>query len=323
MKKILVTGGAGFIGSHLCEKLLNKGNYVVCLDNLYTGSLDNIKSFSKNPSFKFVKGDIRNESIVAKLVKDADKIYHLAAIVGVAEVVRNPLDNITVNINGTYNIAKSAHKYGNKKIVFTSSSEVYGKNSSVPLTEEKSLSIFGPTTVTRWAYGMAKAVGEHILLGFAERGLPTVILRYFNSYGAGFFNQKYSNVIPLFILQSLKGKDITIHGDGKQTRCFCQVEDTVNATILAMEKSENEIINVGSDKEITINNLAKLIKKLTSSKSKIIHIKEKDVFKKQYESSRRRIPNIKKAKRLLGFTPKTTLENGLKETIQWIKEKNY
>lgn len=322
MKKALVTGGAGFIGSHLCEELLDKDYKVFCLDNLYTGSKENIRDFLKNPNFIFVKGDVRNEKILSDLIKQIDIVYHLAAIVGVEEVIRNPIENISVNIEGTKILAESAFKF-KKKIVFTSSSEVYGKNTQVLLKEDVSESIFGTTMVNRWAYGMSKAIGEHILFGYAEKGLKMSIVRYFNSYGPRCINQKYSNVIPKFIKQALNNKDLTVYGKGNQTRCFCYIKDTVEGTILAGEKRNalSQVINIGSNKEIKIKDLAKLIISLTKSDSKIKYVDEDRVFDKKFESSKRRVPSLTKAKKLLGFKPKGSLGEGLHETIGWFKAK--
>ena len=318
MKSALVTGGAGFIGSHLCEDLLGRNYKVTCLDNLYTGSKKNISSLLKDKNFRFIKGDVLNKSLVQKLVKQADTIYHLAAVVGVEEVMRNPVENISVNTGGIINVAECTFKY-DKRVVFASSSEVYGKNSIAPLEEDKSESIFGSTSINRWAYGHAKAIGEHVLYGYAEMGLRMTIVRYFNSYGPRSKNPRYANVIPKFIRQAIDNKNITVYGNGQQTRCFCYVKDTARGTILAGEsdKSLSQVINIGSDKEITIKRLAEEIIKLTSSKSKIEYIKEDRVFDKKFESSNRRVPSIKKAKKLLGFSPKLTLREGLQQTIVW------
>lgn len=322
-RKVLVTGGAGFIGSHLCESLLKKGYRMICLDNLFAGSLDNIKNFLDNPNFKFVKGDVRNKRVVGDLVKRVDIIYHLAAVVGVSVVVNYPLEDISVNTEGTSNVAQAAFKNGKTKVVFASSSEVYGKNEEAPLKEDSSLSIYGPTTVTRWAYGLGKSIGEHILQAYAEQGLPVSILRYFNTYGPRGINPRYANVIPKFIKQALAGEDITVYGDGTQKRCFCYVKDTVEATISADRKSNGEVINVGNDKEITIKDLAQLIKRLASSNAKVVYIPLDKIYEKRFEDTKRRVPSINKAKKILGFTPKIKFEEGLKRTIKWTREKDF
>lgn len=321
--KALVTGGAGFIGSHLCESLIKKGYRVICLDNLFSGSLDNIQKLLDNPNFKFVNEDVRNKDVVADLVNKVDIVYHLAAVVGVAMVVNYPLEDISVNIEGTSNVVQAASKNGKIKVVFASSSEVYGKNDTVPLKEDSTASVFGPTTITRWAYGMTKSIGEHLLLGHAESGLPVSILRYFNTYGPRGINKKYANVVPQFINQALAGEDITVYGNGSQIRSFTYVSDTVRATITAGEKSQNQVINVGSDRQTSIKRLALFIKKITASKSKITYVPKEKIFKKKFEDPAIRRPSIQKAKELLGYSPKYTLERGLKKTVAWTRKQYF
>ena len=318
IKRILVTGGAGFIGSHLSEELVKRGNSVVVLDNLFTGRKENLSALLKNKNFRFVKGDVLNKKLVAKLVSEVDIVYHLAAIVGVTVVVDNPLKNIEVNIEGLRNVAEAALK-NKKKVVFTSSSEVYGKNPDLPLKEDVSSSVFGSTKVSRWAYGMAKAIGEQMLFGYADHGLHFAIVRYFNCYGPRGINPHYSNVIPKFVGQALKDKPLTVFGTGKSSRSFCYVDDTVKGTILAGEKLENDVVNIGSGREISIIDLAKKIKTLAGSSSKISLVPEQKVFSRKYESAPRRVPSTLKAGKLLGFTPKVDLTNGLKSTILWTK----
>lgn len=322
MQKVLVTGGAGFIGSHLCEELIKRKNKVICLDNLSVGSLTNLESISNNKNFEFVKGDVRNQELVERLISRVNIIYHLAAVVGVSVVVENPIEDISVNFGGLKTLTEAAYKAGKKKVIFTSSSEVYGKNTNIPLSEDKTDSLFGPTSITLWAYGLSKAIGEHYLLGYAEKGLPVSIVRYFNSYGPRSINSIYANVVPKFIRQALSGKDITVYSDGKQTRTFCYVSDTVEGTIKAAENNSNQIFNIGSDKEIAIKKLAQMIKKISKSKSKIVYVPESKVFKRRFESTRRRVPDLTKAKKILHFTPRISLEKGLEETINWMKEKS-
>jgi len=314
-----VTGGAGFIGSHLCEELLKKNYSVTALDNLFTGSLENLKFAQKSKYFKFINGDVRNKALVSKLTKQNDIIYHLAAIVGVKVVVENPLENISVNVDGTMNVAECAFKNGKKKVIYTSSSEVYGKNTQIPLNEDESLSIFGSTKVNRWAYGLAKALGEHILFAYGEKGLPFTVVRYFNCYGPRGINKKYANVVPEFIKEALLGRDLIVHGKGTATRSFCFVTDTVRGTILAGQKVNN-VVNIGGNKEVTILDLAKRIKKLTKSTSEIVFLNENKVYKKRFESSDRRVPDVKRAKKILGFKQEILLDEGLKKTINWTKE---
>lgn len=317
-QKILVTGGAGFIGSHLCEELIRKGNYVIALDNLFTGTKENLSDFINDERFQFIKGDIRDANLVNSLIKKVDIIYHLAAIVGVDVVVNNPLENIEVNILGIKNIAEAAFKNGKKKVIFASSSEVYGKNDQVPLKEEGSPAIFGSTKITRWSYGQAKSLGEHFLLAYSENGLPFVILRYFNCYGPRGINTKYANVIPKFISQAINNESLTIYGNGKQTRCFCYVSDIVKGTILCEKKLNNEVVNLGTNKETQILSLAKKIIKLGDSKSQFNFIPENKIYKREYEDIKRRVPSIHRAEKV-GFKPKIQMDGGLKKTIIWTK----
>ncbi len=320
MKRALVTGGAGFIGSFLCEELLDQKVKVIALDNLFAGSKDNLKNILKNKGFKLVIGDIRDKRLVEEQVKKVDLVYHLAAIVGVSVVVNQPIENISVNIDGTKNIVEAALKHG-KKLVFASSSETYGKNTKAPLKEDSSPGIFGSTKISRWAYGHAKALGEHLLFGYKDKGLKFAITRYFNCYGPRGINPHYANVIPKFIHQALSNEPITVHNGGLATRSFCYVTDTVKGTVLAAKKLNNDLVNIGSDKEISILQLAKKIKKLTKSKSKIKPVPEKKIYQAPYESASRRVPDTKKVKRLLGFSPQLSLDNGLIKTIQWTKTK--
>lgn len=316
-KKILVTGGAGFIGSHLCEKLLENKCSVIALDNLYSGKKEHLSDISKNKNFTFVKGDVRNKSLVTKYVKRVDVVFHLAAILGVSKVVDNPRLAMSVNIHGVENVCNACLD-GKKKLVFTSSSEVYGKNSSIPLRESDDL-LFGPTNITRWNYGLSKAIGEHIIWAYSKFGLPFTIVRLFNSYGPRGINNSYSHVIPKFIISALENKPLTIYGDGKQSRSFCFVKDTVDGIFKTYKNLENEVVNVGNKHEIIIDNLAKKIIELTKSKSKVKYILEEKVFGKNFESVFRRVPDTSKLNNLR-FTPKYGLEKGLKTTIEWTKK---
>lgn len=317
MSIALVTGGAGFIGSHLCDKLLSLGHKVVALDNLIVGTKKNLKKSLSSPHFKLRIGDVRDKRLVTEIVKEVDVIYHLAAIVGVSVVVKEPLENISINIDGVKNICKTAFDHGKKKVVFTSSSEVYGKNDSVPLNEE-SPSIFGSTKVSRWAYGMTKALGEQILWSYASLGLPVSAVRLFNCYGPRSANSSYANVIPKFIERALKNKPLPIYDGGKQVRCFCYVEDTVEGIIIASEKLSNDVVNIGSNNKIAVRQLAQKIIKLADSKSSLKFIASETVFGKHYEDADKRIPSISKAQKI-GFSPQTSLREGLVKTIKWTK----
>ncbi|MBC7329547.1 GDP-mannose 4,6-dehydratase [bacterium] len=320
--RILVTGGAGFIGSHLVDALLSLGHEVFALDNLFIKDNEaNLSKAKSNKNFHFIKGDILDKELVDALIEKSDTVYHLAAIVGVKYVVDNTLLTILVNVEGTLNILASAHKY-KRRVVLASSSEVYGRNRRIPLSERTSR-LLGPTWIPRWCYSTAKALDEHLAFAYYHSGLPVTCVRYFNIYGPRINSLGYGTVIANFIRQALTGEPITVHGTGNQTRSFTYVSDAVEGTILAGTKNEaiGEVFNIGSPKnEIRIVDLANLIKKLTNSPSPIIHIPYEDYFGSKHEDVPRRVPNINKARKLLGFEPKVSLEEGLVMTIEWCKK---
>ncbi|HDS09528.1 MAG TPA: NAD-dependent epimerase/dehydratase family protein [Firmicutes bacterium] len=320
--KILVTGGAGFIGSHLCELLLNEGHQVEVIDDLSTGSLDNISGFQDNPNFHFHLETIINEGFLDHIVRDTDQIYHLAAAVGVSYIIDNPLKSIQINVRGTENILEAAHKY-NKKVLLTSTSEIYGKNEEVPLSEEMDR-ILGSTTKRRWSYSNTKALDEFLALAYhSEKKLPVVIVRLFNTVGPRQTGQ-YGMVIPRFVHQALLGKAITVYGDGEQTRCFCHVNDVVNALFKLMLRgeAEGEIYNIGSTEEISINSLARLIIETTKSNSKIKYLSYDEAYEKHFEDMRRRVPDITKINKLIGFEPKRSIVEIIKDIIEYYEKKH-
>jgi UDP-glucose 4-epimerase len=320
--RILVTGGAGFIGSNLVDALLSSGHEVVALDNLFIKDNEaNLSEAKTKKNFQFVQGDILNRELVDDLVKKSDLVFHLAAIVGVKYVVDNPLLTMLVNVEGTLNVLASAHKY-KKRVVIASSSEVYGRNRKVPLSERASR-VLGPTWIPRWCYSAAKALDEHLAFAYHQNGLPVSCVRYFNIYGPRINSLGYGTVIANFIRQALKGEPLTVHSDGKQTRSFTYVSDAVEGTILAGTKDEaiGNVFNIGSPRdEISIKELAVLIKKLTNSSSPIIYIPYEDYYGSKHEDVQRRCPNINKARKYLGFEPKVRLEEGLVRTIKWCRE---
>jgi UDP-glucose 4-epimerase len=320
--RILVTGGAGFIGSHLVDALLSSGHEVVALDNLFIKDNEaNLSEAKAHKNFQFVQGDILHRELVDELIEKSDLVFHLAAIVGVKYVVDNPLLTMLVNVEGTLNILASAHKH-KKRVVLASSSEVYGRNRKVPLSERASR-VLGPTWIPRWCYSAAKALDEHLAFAYHQNGLPVSCVRYFNIYGPRINSLGYGTVIANFIRQALKGESITVHSDGKQTRSFTYVSDAVEGTILAGTKDEaiGNVFNIGSPRdEISINELAVLIKKLTNSPSPIIYIPYEDYYGSKHEDVPRRCPNIDKARKYLGFEPKVRLEEGLVRTIKWCRE---
>lgn len=315
--KVLVTGGAGFIGSHLVDTLLTRGDEVFVIDNLSTGKIVNLQHQLGNPRFHFVNDTILNESLVDRLVAQVDLVYHLAAVVGVKYVVQDPLGAIYTNVRGTEVVLGAAFRHW-KKVVLASSSEIYGKSDKVPFHEEDDR-LLGPTSIPRWSYSMAKAMDELYAYAYHAKGLPVAIVRYFNAYGPRLDERGYSSVVANFIRQALAGEPITVHGDGSQTRCFTYVEDTVRGTLLAGEvkAGEGQAFNIGNNRETSILELARLIKKLARSDSKVIFVPYESYYGEGFEDTRRRVPSIERARRVLGFEPRVDLPEGLRRTITW------
>ncbi len=314
--KILVTGGAGFLGSHLVEAFLKRGDEVVILD---TGSDLKIRHLLSNPKLQYIKESIFNEKMLDSLALKADLIYHLAAVVGVEHYVEDPYKVLNVNVNGTQKILEAAFKYG-KKIVFTSTSEVYGRSTQIPFKEDGDR-VLGSTRIDRWCYSTSKAVGEHFCFAYKKMGLPVVVLRYFNAYGPRLDKLDVGRVITIFLGQILRKEPITVIGDGKQTRCFTYVSDAMEATVKAglLKEAEGEIFNIGNEKETTVLELAQAMKKICHSDSPIQFVKQQQIYGESYEDVPRRVPDITKQKTILGVTPKVTLEEGLRETIGWFQ----
>ena len=320
--KYLITGGAGFIGSHLTRLLLDKKHQVVVLDNLSTGSRENIKDLKKNKKFVFKKGDILNTKTLRPLIKEADIVVHLAAAVGAKLVSERPLESLMVNVEGTANVLKLASELGNKRVLIASSSETYGKNNVVPYSEDDDR-VIGPSTINRWGYATSKMMDEFLGLAYyKQKSLPVVIMRFFNTVGPRQVGT-YGMVIPKMVTQALKNEPITVYGDGSQTRCFTYVGDTTNIIYLLSgnKKATGEIVNVGGTEEIKIIDLAKRIINISKSKSKIKLVPFEKVFEKGFKDMKRRKPNIAKLKKLTDYTPKVKLDEILKTVIDDIKEK--
>jgi len=310
--KALVTGGAGFIGSHLCEFLLEKGYSVKVIDDLSTGRYENIAHLIKNERFELTIGTILNKTLVGKLVKSVDVVFHLASAVGVRLIIDQPVKTIETIVEGTNVVLSQARKY-RKKVLITSSSEVYGKGSKIPFSENDD-TVLGSTSTRRWAYGAAKGIDE--FLAFAhwhETQLPVVCVRLFNTVGPRQIGQ-YGMVIPTFIEQAINGNDITVYGHGEQTRSFCHVRDVVLALLNLMncDKAVGKVVNIGSDEEVTINYLSERVKKLTGSSSQIVHIPYGKAYTEGFEDMVRRVPDITLAKELIGFKPLYSLDETLK-----------
>lgn len=322
-RKVLVTGGAGFIGSHLSEMLLDSGHKVFVIDDLSTGTLKNISRLRKNKNFQFIKGSVLNQRKMAALVKKVDQIYHLAAAVGVRTIMEKPLDSFLSNLKGTEVVLELAMRY-KTPILFTSSSEVYGKNDSLPFREEDDR-VYGSAYNDRWGYAFAKAADEFLTLAyFKEKGLPAIVVRLFNVIGTR-QTGAYGMVVPRFVKQALANQSITIYGTGSQTRCFCDVKDAASALIKLMDcpQALGQIFNLASEEEITIKNLAKLIKRLTRSKSRIKHVPYREVFGKDFADMARRRADITKVRRLIGYRPRVTLEQSIKKIINSFDTRMY
>ena len=306
--KVLITGGAGFIGSHLSDELIAGGNEVAILDNLSTGRFENIAHLDGNKSFQFIEGTILNEMLVDKLVERCDVVYHLAAAVGVDLVVKKPLESLVTNIKGSEIVLDMAHRY-HKKILITSTSEIYGKNTNGPLKEDDDRILGSPLKV-RWGYSTAKAVDEMLAyIYWKEKKVPTVIVRLFNTVGPR-QTGAYGMVIPRFVGQALKNEDMTVYGTGKQSRCFLHVKDVIKTLIKLMNNKEavGQVFNIGSQEEITIENLAKKVIEITKSKSKLVYIPYEKAYEEGFEDMQRRVPDTTKVKNLTGFKPTIDLE---------------
>jgi len=315
--RILITGGAGFIGSHLAERLLNDGHTVQVIDNLSTGKLENIETFKDNPKFKYLIGSILNKELMEQLVSKCDQIYHLAAAVGVKYIIENPLLSLKTNILGTDIVLELANKY-KCKVLITSTSEVYGKSEQLPFNETADR-LMGPTQISRWGYATSKAVDEFYGLAFfREKKLPVVIARCFNTVGPRQTGQ-YGMVVPKFIKAALLDQPIIIYGSGKQTRCFADVLDVVDAFINLMQekKCEGEIFNVGTTEAISIEDLAKKVKDMCGSKSKIEYMTYEDAFEEGFEDMMHRMPDLAKIKEFIGYEPRIQLEEIIKRMIEY------
>ena len=321
----LVTGGAGFIGSHLAEELLRRGEEVVVVDNLSTGSIGNIEYLKDAPNFSYHIDTIMNEKLMKRLISECGVVYHLAAAVGVKYIVDNPLESIKTNVRGTEIILELAGLFKNKKVIIASTSEVYGKDRpGKRIFKEGDDRVEGDTTISRWSYSTTKALDEFLALAYwREKKLPVVIVRLFNTCGPR-QTGRYGMVVPRFIKQALSGEPITVYGTGKQTRCFTDVSDAVNAVLsLAVNhKAVGEVFNIGNPyNRMTINALAKNIKKMTNSRSDIKHIPYEKAYEKGFEDMQHREPDITKIKKVTGFNPKVDKDEMLSKIIEYFKEK--
>ena len=314
--KALITGGAGFIGSHLAEILLEQEHEVVALDNLSTGRMENVRHLQSDPRFQLVIGSILDDRLVDKFVERCDVVFHLAAAVGVQLIVNHPLESLTTNIRGSEIVLDMACRY-HKKVLITSTSEIYGKNTNGPLKEDEDR-ILGSALKSRWSYATAKAVDEILAYTYwKEKGLPTVIVRLFNTVGPR-QTGSYGMVIPRFVQQALKGEPITIYGNGKQSRCFLFVKDAAEAMAKLMDLPEatGEAFNLGSQEEVSIEDLARQVIELTGSSSQLVYIPYDKAYEQGFEDMDRRVPDISKAHRFIGFAPSKSRREILESVIE-------
>ncbi|MBU4342764.1 MAG: GDP-mannose 4,6-dehydratase [Candidatus Omnitrophica bacterium] len=317
--RVLITGGAGFIGSHLADELIKARDEVTVLDDLSTGRFENIEHLDGNKSFNFVEGTILNEGLVDKLVEKIDVVYHLAAAVGVDLIVKKPLESLVTNIKGSEIVLEMVYRY-HKKALITSTSEIYGKNTSGPLKEDDDR-ILGSPLKSRWSYSTAKAVDEMLAYEYwRQKKVPTVIVRLFNTVGPR-QTGAYGMVIPRFVTQALKDEDITVYGDGKQSRCFLHVKNVITALTKLMnnEKAVGNVFNIGSQEEITIEELAKKIIKITKSSSKIVYIPYDKAYEEGFEDMQRRVPDTTKAKATIGFKPTIDLDGIIRDVVEYAR----
>ncbi len=319
--RYLITGGAGFIGSHLAELLLQRGDHVVLLDNLSTGSMENIRHLKGHERMQYFLDALENRQLLAELVDEADVIVHLAAAVGVRLIVESPVRTIETNVNGTQLVLEAACKK-RKLVLNASTSEVYGKNTQVPFREDADL-VLGPTTKGRWSYAASKALDEFLALSYwKEKKLPVIVVRLFNTVGPR-QTGRYGMVLPNFVQQALEGAPITVYGSGKQSRCFCDVRDCVEALVrlMATERAVGEVINIGNTEEITIEDLARLVKERTGSASPITYVPYDQAYEPGFEDMQRRVPCIEKLADLTGFRPRTTLPEIIDRVAAYFREK--
>ncbi len=319
--RFLITGGAGFIGSHLAERLLSRGDRVVLLDNLSTGSMDNIRHLKSFEGMEYHLDNIENRQLVAELVDDADAVIHLAAAVGVKLIVESPVRTIETNVNGTQRILEAACK--KRKLVLTAStSEVYGKNTNVPFHEDADL-VLGPTTKGRWSYAASKALDEFLALSYwKEKQLPVIVVRLFNTVGPR-QTGRYGMVLPNFVQAALDNSTISIYGDGKQSRCFCDVRDTVESLVRLIDTAHSigEVVNVGNTEEVSIEELAQLVKQRTGSKSAIEFVPYDKAYEPGFEDMMRRVPCVDKLEALTGFRPRTPLTEIIDRVAAFFQQK--
>jgi len=320
---VLVTGGAGFIGSNLVDYLIARGDAVTVIDDLSTGSLDNISHLQGHPFFHYVNDTILNEEVMDELTRQADLVIHLAAAVGVKYVLENPFTSIETNIRGTEVVLSAANRY-KKRVLLASTSEVYGKHMHAPLKEDDNL-IYGPPSIMRWSYAATKLVDEFTALAYHRtKKLEVVIFRCFNTIGPR-QTGLYGMVVPRFIKQALRDEPLTVYSDGSQTRTFTYVGDVVEALarLAECDKAIGQVVNIGGQEEVTIKDLAERVRALAKSRSEIVFIPYDHVYGKDFEDMMRRVPSLEKLESLIGFAPNTSLDETLEKTIEYFRSRAY
>ncbi len=319
MKRALITGGAGFIGSHLAEHLLSEDYAVTIIDNLSTGRFENIAHLEDHPRFHYAIEDIRSQAVMDRLVSECDVIYHLAAAVGVFSIVSSPIDTLEINVDGTQVVLQTARRY-RRKVLIASTSEVYGKGIKVPFNEEDDR-VLGPTTKSRWSYAASKELDEFLALAYYRAvQLPVVIFRLFNTVGPRQVGH-YGMVLPRFVRWALRGEPIQIFGDGQQSRCFGNVKDVIEA-IYRLENTPSavgEVFNIGNAEEITINDLAKRILERTGSNSPVVYVPYEKAYEPGFEDMRRRVPDTSKITRFTGWEPTTNLDQTIDQIVDYFR----
>jgi UDP-glucose 4-epimerase len=319
--RALITGGAGFIGSHLAEALLDAGHQVLILDNLSTGSIDNVRHLKSRSGFEYFIDSVDNEPLLAELIDRCDVVFHFAAAVGVKLIVEQPVHTIETNVHGTEVVLRHANKK-KKLVVIASTSEVYGKSEDVPFSEDSDL-VMGPTHKHRWAYACSKAIDEFLALAYwKERKLPVIIVRFFNTVGPRQTGQ-YGMVIPNFVRQALAGEPITVFGDGTQSRSFTHVRDVIGALIKLVEEpgAIGQVINIGNTEEVTITALAERVRTLAQSNSPIRYIPYDQAYESGFEDMPRRVPDLSKISAMIGYKPQHDLDSILDEVIDYFRRK--
>ena len=313
--RVLVTGGAGYIGSHLVDALLDDGHEIAVVDDLSTGRVANLEH--RLSEIRFINGSILDDELIDAEIERAEQVFHLAAAVGVRHIVDDPLHSLLTNTRGTEVVLAACFRHW-RKVLVASTSEVYGKTSRIPMREDDDR-VLGPTSVHRWSYSTAKAIDEHLAFAYSAMGLPIVIVRYFNSYGPRLDERGYGSVVASFVRRSLAGEPLQVHGDGGQSRCFTYVDDTIRGTVLAgfTPEAEGLVINLGSTHEMTILELAERIRERLGSSSPIEMVDYASYYGPGFEDTRRRVPDVSRPEQVLGWAPTVEFEEGLDRTLAW------